>query len=150
MPGVTIRPLATSDRVQWDELWCGFLEFTDTILPESVTDKTWHRLIATNEQPSALAAFDEDGLMLGFAHFLFHRTSWGIGPVCYLEDLFVTEQARGLGAGRALVLDVERTARENGCEEMYLVTAKDNEIACGLYNQVMDATSFIEYRKSLA
>jgi len=50
--------------------------------------------------------------LIGFAHYLLHRSTWAQVCYCYLEDLFVEPSARGSGAGRALIAAVEAAARD--------------------------------------
>jgi GNAT superfamily N-acetyltransferase len=67
------------------------------------------------------------------------RYRWGIrraGFDCLLEDLYVVEEARGLGLGRALVDGAIARARERGCRRMELDTNEDNTAARALYEGV--------------
>ena len=57
----------------------------------------------------------EDGREVGFALF-FHNFSTFLGRAgIYLEDLFVLEEERGHGVGKALLQELARIARERGC-----------------------------------
>ncbi len=57
----------------------------------------------------------EDGREVGFALF-FHNFSTFLGRAgIYLEDLFVLEEYRGRGYGRALLKELARIAWERGC-----------------------------------
>jgi GNAT superfamily N-acetyltransferase len=52
----------------------------------------------------------------GFALF-FHNFSTFVGkPGLYLEDLYVKEEFRGLGIGKALLIKCAQIAVERGCE----------------------------------
>jgi len=63
---------------------------------------TWRRFFDGLDPVHALVAGDGEAL-IGFAHYLFHRSTAQIGSVCYLQDLFTVEIARSRGAGRALI-----------------------------------------------
>ena len=60
---------------------------------------TWARLHDPAEPMGALGAY-VDGRLCGIAHYIFHRSCWTVGDYCYLQDLFVVEDARGRGLGR--------------------------------------------------
>ena len=58
---------------------------------------------------------EQDGRPVGFALF-FHNFSTFLGRAgIYLEDLFVRPEARGRGAGKALLRELARLALERGC-----------------------------------
>ena len=61
-----------------------------------------------------------DGRAVGMA---IHRPSYSTfdgRPGLYVEDLFVAENARGLGIGRMLMARLAAVARERGCSRMSL------------------------------
>ena len=67
-----------------------------------------------------------------------------------LYDLFVSPDARAMGAGRSLMLAAEIHAAKTGAAKMELSTARDNTIAQSLYESldwVRDETFFV-YGKS--
>ena len=58
---------------------------------------------------------EQDGRPVGFVLF-FHNFSTFLGRAgIYLEDLFVRPEARGRGAGKALLRELARLALERGC-----------------------------------
>lgn len=143
-----IRPLARTDRAQWDPLWQGYLAFYKTSLEPAVTDTTFARLNDPNEPMFAFVAEDaETRQLLGVVHCVIHRGTWSIGDFCYLEDLFVSEAARGQGVGRALIEAVYARADELGCGRVYWLTHESNVTARKLYDQVAEHRGFIQYRR---
>ena len=147
-PGrVTIRALAPDDRSTWEPLWEGYNRFYERTIPAEVTEVTWSRLMAPGEDPHGLAAVDAGGRLVGFTHFLFHRSTSQVGPTCYLEDLFVSTDVRKSGAGRALIKAVYAAADAAGAEQVYWLTEATNERARRLYDQVATVTPFVEYRR---
>jgi GNAT superfamily N-acetyltransferase len=52
---------------------------------------------------------------IGFALYFYNYSTWLGKHGIYLEDLYVTPEARGQGAGKALLKAVARIARDEGC-----------------------------------
>lgn len=55
--------------------------------------------------------------------------------------------ARGGGAGRALITAVEQAARAKGASRIHWLTQEDNHSARALYDKVAERSGFIQYRK---
>ncbi|GAN80661.1 GNAT family N-acetyltransferase [Acidocella aminolytica] len=141
-----VRALHPEDRNGWEELWCGYLRFYDQVLAPEVTDTIWARFLDPAEPMEALVA-EENGVLLGLVHCVFHRGTWSVNDVCYLEDLFTAEAARGRGIGRALIEAVYARAREMGCGRVYWLTHETNKTAQALYDKLADKPGFIQYSK---
>jgi GNAT superfamily N-acetyltransferase len=90
-----------------------------------------------------------DGKLRGIVHFLYHRSCWTIGNYCYLQDLFVADDARGHGLGRGLIEAVAEKAREAGASRLYWLTKEDNHTARLLYDKIAERSGFIQYRQML-
>jgi GNAT superfamily N-acetyltransferase len=82
-------------------------------------------------------------------HYLFHRSTGTAGNYCYLQDLFVAEDGRNHGLGRALIEAVYEKARKAGASRVYWLTHETNETARALYDKVADRSGFIQYRKMI-
>ena len=52
---------------------------------------------------------------IGFAVYFFNYSTWQGKNGLYLEDLYVTPTSRGLGAGKALLRELAKIAKENDC-----------------------------------
>ena len=141
-----IRAVREDERAQWEPLWRGYLDFYKTALPKAVYDTTWARLHSAAEPMWALGA-EVDGTLKGIVHYLFHRSCWTIGDYCYLQDLFVAEDARKLGIGRALIEAVYREAKAAGASRVHWLTHETNATARALYDTLADRPGFIQYRK---
>ena len=98
------------------------------------------------EPVHALVA-EEGEALIGFVHYLFHRSTAQIGSVCYLQDMFTVEIARSRGVGRALI-DCVR-AKAGGASRVYWNTGEANASARALYDKVATLTKFVQYRKNL-
>jgi len=146
---LVVRPVAPTDLPRWLPLWEGYNRFYGhDALPAEITRMTWSRFFDAYEPVHALVA-EEGGLLLGLAHYLFHRSTIQIGPTCYLQDLFTDEAARGKGIGRALIEAVYERARDAGCPRVYWQTHETNLIAMKLYDKVAERSGFIVFRKQV-
>lgn len=97
---------------------------------------------------AALAMGGERGL--GFVHSIYHRSTWTTADYCYLQDLFVTGDARGRGVGRALIEHVYADARCRGMSREHWLTHESNLSAMQLYERVAERSPFVQYRKLFA
>jgi GNAT superfamily N-acetyltransferase len=145
---LVVRPLAATDRRAWDELWAGYLTFYEAKLDPAVTETTWKRLVAPNGEMRGFVA-EINGRVIGLTHYLMHPSTWSINGYCYLEDLYVSENVRAQGIGRALIAAVEAAAREAGVTRLYWSTHIDNARARRLYDDVAEFKGFIKYQKQL-
>jgi GNAT superfamily N-acetyltransferase len=143
---IEIRPLRPNERADWEPLWKGYLDFYKSSVPREVYDTTWARL-HDRDEPMALLGGYGDGNLLGIVHYLFHRSCWTVGNYCYLQDLFVAQEARGQGLGRALIEAVYHKARAAGASRVYWLTHETNATARALYDTLADRPGFIQYRK---
>ncbi len=117
-----------------------------TALSTEITRTTWARFFDSDEPVHALVA-EHEGRLIGLAHYLFHRSTTATGPVCYMQDLFTSEAARGKGVGRALIHGVYERAIIAGSPRVYWLTQETNRTARELYDKVAEDSGFIMYRK---
>ena len=142
----TVRPLAAADKPAWLKLWAGYLEFYKTGLPPDVTEAAFERLTGADEDMFGLVA-EQDGRIVGIAHGILHRSTWAKGLYLYLNDLFVSPDVRGSGAGRALIGAVYAHADAIGVERVYWLTHETNTTARRLYDSLAFNDGFLEYRR---
>ncbi|WP_417260933.1 GNAT family N-acetyltransferase [Celeribacter sp.] len=142
-----IRPLTPKDRAQWDVLWRAYLTFYESELGPEIYDATFARLTDPAAKERGALVAEQDGELIGLVHYIFHAHNWRIEDVCYLQDLYVSEAARGTGAGRTLIEGVYKVADENGTPSVYWTTQHFNETARKLYDRIGDLTPFIKYQR---
>jgi GNAT superfamily N-acetyltransferase len=147
---LTVRFVTRRDYDQWLPLWDGYNAFYGrsgaTALSPEITGMTWARFFDAYEPVHGLVA-ESGGQLLGLTHYLFHRSTTAIEPVCYLQDLFTNEAARGKGVGRALINGVYQQARLAGSPRVYWQTHETNLTAMRLYDKVAERAGFVVYRK---
>jgi GNAT superfamily N-acetyltransferase len=148
----TVRFVTRADYDRWLPLWHGYNAFYGrsgaTALAPAITAMTWARFFDAYEPVHGLVA-ESRGKLLGLTHYLFHRSTTAIEPLCYLQDLFTIEAARGKGIGRALIDEVYQQARLAGSPRVYWQTHQTNLTARQLYDKVAEDSGFVVYRKPL-
>ena len=145
---VVVRPVEQADLAGWLPLWNGYNAFYgrhgDTALPEAVTMTTWQRFFDPGEPVFAQVATAGDRVV-GLTHYLYHRSTTRVEPVCYLQDLFTLESERGRGIGRALMNGVCAAAQAAGIQRVYWHTHHSNTAGRLLYDKVGRHAGFIVY-----
>ena len=91
------------------------------------------RIMAGGDGEYLLAAPSDGAVAAGVCQIRFRWSVWKSAEDCWLEDLFVREEARGAGLGRALVEAALDRARERGCRRIELDVNEDNTAALALY-----------------
>ena len=56
-----------------------------------------------------------DGKAIGIAVYFYNYSTWLAKPGLYLEDLYVSADARGKGAGKLLLQEMAKIALDKGC-----------------------------------
>jgi GNAT superfamily N-acetyltransferase len=147
MANVVIRPLRAGDEADWRRLWTAYLDFYGATVTEEVYQTSFARLLGDDPQDfNGLLAL-VDGVPMGLTHYLFHRHGWKVENVCYLQDLYVSPQARGTGLGRRLIEAVYAAADEAGAPGVYWLTQEFNATARVLYDRVAKVSPFIRYNR---
>lgn len=147
MRAVRILPVRAQDKDAWFPLWRRYQTFYEVDLSQQVTDTLWSRMLDAQEPVFGALAWAGDAAV-GLVHFLYHRNTWTIGDVCYLNDLFTLPELRGQGVGRALIAHCCAEASASGCESVYWHTHETNSTAQALYNRVATRSGFIQYAHS--
>jgi len=148
----TVRPLRRTDYERWLPLWHGYNAFYErsgpTALPAEITAATWSRFFDPKEPVRALVAEESDEL-IGLTHYLFHRSTTRLNDICYLQDLFTAEHARGRGVGRRLIEAVYQAAHDAGSSRVYWQTHAGNATGRALYDKVARHFGFIVYSQDV-
>lgn len=149
---LNIRSITRQDHAGWRVLWDGYNAFYGrsgpTALAEQITAATWERFFSATEPVHALVA-EHEGDIVGIAHYLFHRSTTRLHDVCYLQDLFTSQQHRGCGVGRRLIDAVYAEASAAQSTRVYWTTQTTNEAGRALYDKVAEHAGFIVYSHEL-
>jgi GNAT superfamily N-acetyltransferase len=143
-----IRDAEPSDEADWRRLWAGYLAFYDVDLSAEVTANTWRRIMDPTS-PVGMRIAEREGRLEGFAIHLSHPSTWVLAEDCYLEDLYVDEEIRGGGVGRALLDDLIALAEARGWARLYWHTDQNNVRARRLYDSYVETDGHVRYRMKL-
>ncbi len=109
-------------------------------------ERLLHEVVATEDRlretlfgvrPAAeVVIAEEAGAPVGFALFFPNYSTFLAQPGIYLEDLYVRPEARGRGAGRALLAHLARLAKERGCGRLEWWVLDWNESAIRFYRSL--------------
>lgn len=126
----------------------------------AVYEKAGHEVEATEETIRAsifgessvteAAILEHDGRPAGFAVWFYNYSTWQAKNGLYLEDLYVSPDHRGSGAGKLLLKHLARLAVEKGCGRFEWSVLDWNEPAIRVYDAVgaEPQTEWIRYRLS--
>ena len=113
-----IRDLATYERASDDVT--------------ATEEQLVHVLFGERPAAEVLLAFESDSAV-GFAVYFYNFSTWLGRAGLYLEDLFVNPDKRGKGYGRALLIQLAKIARDQGCGRMEWAVLNWNESAIKFY-----------------
>lgn len=109
-------------------------------------EKAEHEVVATRadieasifgEHSTVRALICEaDGQPIGFAVYFFNYSTWQGRRGLYLEDLYVSPEYRGSGAGKALLRHLARIAVTGGCGRFEWSVLDWNEPAIKFYESI--------------
>ena len=122
---ITVRPAELADTRPW-------LALRRALWPEGSDaehkDEIERYFAGGEAEQVVLLAQDASGRVIGFAEVSIRGYAEGCRTdrVAYLEGWLVVPEARGRGAGRALIYAAEDWGRAQGCQEMASDTQPDN------------------------
>ena len=145
---MTIRALELKDRPAWDDLWGQYQAFYKTKIAPETSEFSFARMTDPSIPINGLVA-EVDGNIVGIVHYIFHYSTWTVGPYCYLQDLYTLPEARGKGVATALIEAVYAKAEVLGASRVYWLTHESNETGIKLYEKVADRSGFIQFRKMM-
>lgn len=133
MSELIIRPATENDI---DQIYAYVVEL-------AIYEKAEHEVVTTPEelraalfceQPRVFALICEHrGQAIGFAVYFYNFSTWLGQHGIYLEDLYVTPESRGLGAGKALLKRLAEIAVAENCGRIEWAVLDWNEPAIKFY-----------------
>lgn len=145
---IEIRPAAPSDAAQIHAF----------ITELAVYERAAHEVIASADDvkrtlfaeggPAKALMCLLDGKAIGYAVYFYSYSTWLGKSGIYLEDLYVTPEHRGIGAGRDLLRRLAQEAVENGCGRLEWSVLDWNQPAIDFYESIgaLPQDEWVRYR----
>jgi ribosomal protein S18 acetylase RimI-like enzyme len=134
--GVTIRGIECGDLTEVLRLMRDFARYGNLEQYLEVTkEQMYEAMFGENAFVNSLIAFDNDsavGYAIFYPNFLTFRGERGY----FLEDLYVSESARGKGVGQKMLARIAKMAAERGFERIDFLVLDWNQTAIDFYEKL--------------
>jgi GNAT superfamily N-acetyltransferase len=147
MADFTTEFVSESDKAEWRVLFDGYADFYGVPMDNAIADEVWRWLLDPNHVLEGLLTRDAAGRAVGLAHVRACPRPLGACEVGFLDDMFVSPQARGSGAADAVFEALGRLAAERGWPAIRWITQHFNTRGRGFYDRYTGgASDFIMYQ----
>jgi len=147
MADFTTEFVSESDKAEWRVLFDGYADFYGVPMDNAIADEVWRWLLDPNHVLEGLLTRDAAGRAVGLAHVRACPRPLGACEVGFLDDMFVSPQARGSGAADAVFEALGRLAAERGWPAIRWITQHFNTRGRGFYDRYTGGPSdFIMYQ----
>ncbi len=143
---VVVAPLIHSDREQWQNLYHGYAEFYKMPMKKQTLETVWGWIFDPENPFYCLLAKNSDGSAVGLMHFRAMPSPLRGSTVGFLDDLFVTPEARGLGVVEVLYKELDAAAKENDWPFVRWITAENNYRGRAVYDKISEKTHWVTYQ----
>jgi GNAT superfamily N-acetyltransferase len=131
---VEIAPIADEEFEQLLPLIAAYQRFYEVEEIDEERNRAFFRRFLAPSEDGLLLGARRDGRLVGYACLYWHFSSLEAVESVLMNDLYVAEDARGEGVGRALIEATAEVARERGVPYVEWATAPDNHTAQRLYD----------------
>jgi GNAT superfamily N-acetyltransferase len=132
--GLEIAPIKVEEFEELLPLIAAYQRFYEVETIDEARNRTFFRRFLAPSEDGLLLGARHDGKLLGYACLYWHFSSLEAVESVLMNDLYVSEETRGQGVGRALIEATAEVARERGAPFIEWSTAPDNHTAQRLYD----------------
>lgn len=100
------------------------------------------------DSPARALICEVDGEAVGYAVYFFSYSTWQAKKGLYLEDLYISPSARGVGAGKAMLRHLAQVAVQQGCGRFEWSVLDWNQPAIDFYLSIgaQPQAEWVRYR----
>lgn len=101
---------------------------------EQISENNQLGKLLSNPDFMVFVAKQNNKVLGGLTIYVLHRY-FGAKPVAYIYDIAVSPDFQGKGLGKALIAEVCKYCKENGCEDAYVEAESDGIEALNFYRK---------------
>jgi GNAT superfamily N-acetyltransferase len=131
---VEIAPIAEDELEELLPLIAAYQRFYEAAEIDEERNRAFFRRFLAPSEDGLLLGARRKGKLIGYACLYWHFSSLEACESVLMNDLYVAEDTRGQGVGRALIEATAEVARERGAAYVEWSTAPDNTTAQRLYD----------------
>jgi GNAT superfamily N-acetyltransferase len=132
----SVRKAGRNDSAGFLKLLIALANFEHLTPPSPAARKRIIEDIFSKKMVNLFVAVDKKFGIVGYALYFFTYSSFLAKPTLYLEDIFVAEEHRKRGIGKALFLACVKEAKRHGCGRMEWAVLTWNESAIHFYENL--------------
>jgi GNAT superfamily N-acetyltransferase len=133
---MTVRPATAADVPRISELIRELAEYERSADQAVATAEDLHAALFASQPALFGHVADCGGHVAGFALWFINYSTWVGKHGIYLEDLYVTPEMRGRGAGKALLAELASICVQRGYGRLDWWVLDWNEPAIGFYSSI--------------
>ena len=146
---ISVARLEAADRTDWEVLYHGYAEFYQVPMNDQILDTVWGWIHDDNNPFFGLIAKDATGKALGLVHCRQMASPLRGALVGFLDDLFVSPDARGQGVVEKLYAALNELGKQQGWPFIRWITAENNYRGRAVYDKLSDKTHWVTYQMSM-
>jgi len=146
---MNISALKPTDKEQWQQLYYAYADFYNAPMNDDILDTVWSWIFDEQHAFYSIIAKNDDGKALGFMHFREMASPLRGKFVGFLDDLYVTPDARGTGCVQALYEALNQFGKSRNWPLIRWITADDNYKSRSSYDKIADRTMWVTYQMNI-
>jgi GNAT superfamily N-acetyltransferase len=146
MDTIRVTRARVEDEADWMRLWSDWQRHMKGTVPAEISARSWRLALDPDSRLIILLARSRKEA-LGFATVSFAPFAWTGSDVAFLQDLFVSESARGQGAGEALLKAIYADADERGASQVYWMVDETDAKLQRFYERNAIRTPYLRFMR---
>ena len=143
---ITVNHLTETDKQDWQKLYRGYAEFYNMPMEQNTLDNVWSWIHNNEKEFYGLIARNNKNQAVGLMHFRAMPSPLRGSEVGFLDDLFITPEARGTDVIDLLYKELNDFGSRQGWPFIRWITAENNYRARNVYDKISQKTAWVTYQ----